>query len=186
MRPMCKLLLLAMGMLLSCSKAAFMDLKDLGGPEPELITMPFTASFTGSNRATDQQSEGCAPGFDHVIEIAYGKGSYVGSSIFYSDFCSNIGTIDQGISYIKSQYGDTLFLTFSGKTCVGLGEKENEKNDHVNEICCWKIPFTILGGTGKLKGATGEGTTDDYLSHDENIYFHFWTGTITLRRDYLQ
>ncbi|MBP1668794.1 MAG: hypothetical protein H6Q21_1160, partial [Bacteroidetes bacterium] len=44
----------------------------------------------------------------------------------------------------------------------------------------WRDPFEILGGTGKFKGATGKGTTDDYNSSEDPYSHHHWTGTITL------
>jgi hypothetical protein len=176
--------------LLLCSMAVFCACEDridsdpnMVPTEPKTVTMPFKAVYQGNNTFTGQNREGCIPDFQHVVEIANGKGNYVGYSSFHSIFCTNISTISPGLSYILTQQGDTLFLSFSGKTCVGLGEQEEEEDgEHPDEIYCWQLPFTILGGTGAFEGAMGEGTTNDYLSSAGNTYYHVWEGTITLQK----
>ena len=181
METMSKLMIFGMVILLSCSEKTKMD------PiyEPTSVTFPFSATYMGYNALSDQSSQGCVPGFNHTVEIADGNGTFVGFSTFHSDYCSSTGTINPGRSFIMTQNGDTLYITYSGKTCVGLGRKELECKDHVNEICCWEIPFTILGGTGAFEGAMGSGTTNDYFSTG-NTYYHSWKGTITVRSENLQ
>jgi hypothetical protein len=43
-----------------------------------------------------------------------------------------------------------------------------------------KDPFKILGKTGRFKGASGSGMTDDYNSDLDPYSHHHWKGTITL------
>lgn len=181
MKTMSKLLFVGMVILLSCTKETMNPASD-----PVTVTMPFSATYKGYNTLTDQNQAGCIPGFNHTVEIADGNGSFVGFSTFHSDYCSNISTLNPGLSFIKAQNGDTVFLAFSGMTCVGLGENGSEADDHINELCCWEIPFTILGGTGAFEGAMGSGTTDDYLCASGGTYNHSWQGTITVRRAQLQ
>jgi hypothetical protein len=177
MKTMCKLLLLVVGLLIACTK----EKSDPIGFNPT-VTMPFAASFQGYNTATAQNGQGNFPYYARVIETATGSGTYIGASTFQSDFYGKNGNICPGMSFIKSQHGDTLFLSFAGETCLASGKKQNESNDHVNEICCWKIPFTIVGGTGVFEGARGEGTTDDYLSSDGYTFYHSWKGILTIQR----
>jgi hypothetical protein len=186
MKTTCKVLFLGMGILLGCTKETPLNTIEPLSSEPASVTLPFIATYQGYNSISDQNQGVCSLGFKHIVEIANGNGSLVGFSTFHSDFCSNTGTIKPGYSYITTQNGDTIYLTFSGKTCIELGENENEKNDHSNAICYWKIPFTILGGTGIFKNVMGGGTTDDYLSSVDNNYYHSWEGTITISRKSFQ
>ena len=88
-----------------------------------------------------------------------------------------------GIELYFNAAGGYPVLSFSGKTCVGLGEQEEEEDgEHPDEIYCWQLPFTILGGTGAFEGAMGEGTTNDCLCSVGNSYYHVWESTVTLQK----
>jgi hypothetical protein len=181
MKSISKLLLLGMGMLIACSK----ETNEPIGLNP-YVTMPFVASFKGYNTLSKQNATRNFPFFDRVDEVASGTGTIIGSSTFRSDFYGKNGNICPGNSYIISQLGDTLYLSFEGQTCIGSGKKESETDDHKNEICCWKIQFTIIGGTGVFEGAEGKGTTDDYLSSAGYTFYHSWNGNIIIQRINLQ
>ena len=177
------LMLAGLGMLLSCTKES--------SPVPgkgdflgtETITLPFEAKYVGrdQNFGTKSLSD-CGPEYKHVSENADGSGSFVGVSTYHSDFCFRILDLLPGSSYITAANGDILYISYEGKTCVGLNVKDND-NSHPDEICCWQVPFTILGGTGMFEKATGGGTTDDYLSSVGNLFIHNWKGTLTLLKD---
>jgi hypothetical protein len=173
------LLLVTFGFIFSCTKE----------PVPtervaSTITKPFEAKYTGVNKnIANSNLSTCDSEFQRILEVAYGKGDYVGFSTLYSDFCFNTKELKVGLSYIRTYKGDTLFISYYGKTCKGLGIPVSADNDHPDEICCWNIPFVILGGTGLFKHAGGSGVTDDYLSSVNHTYYHSWTGEITLSKD---
>jgi len=172
-------MLICMGMLFSCEKYS-----QSGPPtNPESVTVPFQATFTGKNvNSISKGDEACISGYTHITEVANGSGSQVGFSTYYADFCFNNLDLQPGYSYIKTQSGDMLYISYQGKTCLALGD-EDDDSDHPDELCCWNVPFVVLGGTGMFEGADGEGTTDDYISYTDNVFHHSWKGTITLRSD---
>jgi hypothetical protein len=178
-RILISFLAVVIGLTIACNKE-----NSEPGPASSTVTVPFTARFAGIIlNDSPLNMSGCGSEFSRIIEVANGKGDCVGFSTLVSDFCFNQKELKVGYSYIRTSKGDTLFVSLYGKTCKGLDIPDSLDNDHPDEICCWNIAYTILGGTGLFRGAAGSGTTDDYLSKNDNTFCHSWQGTITLQKD---
>ncbi len=172
--------LMSLATLLACTKIS--DSLDSAS-----VTMPFKATYTGQNKSSEGSSSGNLPYFARISEYANGFGTLVGSSTFHSEIILKAGIIYTVKSFIISENGDTLFLMYSGKSCMALTENEKlNDNDHPDEIFCWNIPFTILGGTGGFEGVTGQGMTNDFLSNVGNTYYHSWSGIINIPREHFK
>jgi hypothetical protein len=168
-------LLLGLGSFLSCTKETSSPIEN-----PVAVSVVFEAKYTGTvTNGGIKGSSDCGPDFRRVAELAYGKGTYVGFSTFNANFCFSNLELKPGLSYIETSKGDKLYISYSGKTCEGLGEDEDEASEPPDEICCWDMPFTILGGTGIFEGAAGEGVTDDYFG-EGNVFYHSWKGNLIL------
>jgi hypothetical protein len=107
-----------------------------------------------------------------------GTGTPVGDFTVHFDFCgdsiSNYGNVD---AFMALSDGDTLFVSGAGRVFDG------RLDDHpAYVVSYWRDPFVILGGTGKYRGATGNLTTDDYNSSEDQYSHHHWTGTITMMK----
>ena len=144
------------------------------GPE----TLPFAADFTGTYTAFYADSLECGPGFMRVIVDCTGKNELLGTFTTHIDFCSDEEGFYPGKrmeAYMLAENGDTLFVSCAGQVLPG---KLDDHPDFV--VSYWRDPFEILGGSGKFKGATGSGNTDDYNSNQDQNSHHSWKGSITL------
>jgi len=149
-------------------------------PGPKTVTLPFTCDYIGNytSVAVDEEKCGSYPEM-RVIVDGSGTGTYVGESTIHFDFCCNWETGYYGYgktyAYIEAEDGDILYVTCSGQVIDG---KLDDHPDYVTSY--WRDPFKILGGTGRFKGATGGGMTDDFNSSEDPYSHHHWKGTINL------
>ena len=185
MKTMRKLLffIAGIGLLVACSKSDhFWGDEPLGrttDPEAVMVTMPFKVDYLG-NYTSMEVTDGCGvyPAMRVVVD-GTGTGTHVGNSTVHFDFCCNLETGVYGFGvpteYIVAANGDILYISCEGQV---MGGRLPEHPDYVNSY--WKDPFVILGGTGRFKGATGGGMTDDYNSDLDPYSHHHWTGTITM------
>jgi len=74
-------------------------------------------------------------------------------------------------SFVDSSTGDEIFFEGSGQIVV-----PSSRAGYDGEF---KDDFTITGGTGKFKGATGKLTTDSYANFTTARTDHVWSGEIT-------
>ena len=145
-------------------------------------TTPFDAEFTGIYTSVQPDSVRCGSGpWVHVVVDCSGTGTELGNFTTHFEFCAD----DQGYypgtsmaAYMIAENGDTLFVECAGQVLEG---RQDDHPEHV--VSYWRDPFKILGGTGKFKGATGEGMTDDYNSSEDQNSHHRWKGTITLVKE---
>jgi hypothetical protein len=144
-----------------------------------MVTTPFEVDYVG-NYTSVEVVAGCGdyPNMRIVVD-GTGTGTHVGKSTIHFDFCCQVETGVYGFGvptdYIVAANGDILFISCAGQV------KEGRLPDHPDfVISYWRDPFVILGGTGRFKGATGGGMTDDYNSSRDPYSHHHWKGTITM------
>jgi hypothetical protein len=151
---------------------------------PKTTTEPFEANAVGNYTYAGPDTlpnPKCVAPFTAWRAIVDGNGTetHLGNFIMHFDFCgdtlSNYGNV---YAYLVGADGDTLFISCTGRVIDGRLE---DHPDYVTSY--WRDPFEISGGTGKFKGATGGGKTDDYNSSKDPNSHHRWTGTITLVKE---
>lgn len=182
-------LLASIGLLLACSEQDELvnnensgaELKCAGQGKHRLktVTLPFKAEFLGNYVSIDASTICGEYPWMRIINEGGGKGTHLGKFTHHMDFCCEI---EQGIypgEYMKAYFvaanGDTLFVACAGQVIEGRAPNHPE---YVTSY--FRDPFEILGGTGRFKGATGKGMTDDYNSSLDAFSHHRWIGTITL------
>jgi hypothetical protein len=183
-------------LLASCEHASRYDGDEPITPVPETIIMNLDAEFLGAATPYDNSVisskgelvpdiptvEDCGSGYQQMIESAQGKESTLGIVSFLSVFCFGQESILPTYSYIQTLEGDVLYVSYSGKTRTGkiAGNSQQPK-----EIWTWETQFTIKGGTGRFEGATGHGTTNDFIESEcefgHNCH-HSWKGELTVLR----
>jgi hypothetical protein len=151
---------------------------------PEMTTIPFEASFIGNYTYAGPDtlpSPKCVEPFTawRAIVDGNGTGTPLGSFTVHFDFCGDsLSNYGNSYAYMVCAEGDTLFVSGAGRVIDG------RLDDHpANVTSYWKDPFQITGGTGKFKGATGSGTTNDYNNSEDSNSHHRWTGTITMLKE---
>ncbi len=142
-------------------------------------TVAFDADFTGVYTAVYPDSLVCGPGPSmQIIVDCTGKETTLGKFTTHFEFCSDGKGNYPGkrmVAYMIAENGDSLFVRCAGQVIAGRVE------DHPGHVVSyWRDPFEILGGSGKFKGATGEGMTDDFNSSEDQNSHHHWKGTMTL------
>jgi len=171
-----KLLLLSAAL---CLTLSFLNCK--GPSTPKTTTVPFKADFVGNYTFAGPDTlpnPKCVEPFTAWRAIVDGKGTGTPLAIFtvHFDFCGDsLSNYGNAYAYMVGADGDTLFVSCAGRVIEGRMDSHP-----LHVISYWKDPFKIAGGTGKFKGATGEGITDDYNSSEDPNSHHRWTGTITL------
>jgi len=190
MKKMIRLLFVISGiyLLFSCSKSDhFWGDDSLGNTmkgrhsERMEVTVPFNIHFIGNYMPTtgvDLEMCGEYP-MIRVFNEGGGTGTHLGKFTHFFDFCCNnvTGEYPAGhmVAYFVAADGDTLNVACAGHVIEGRAE------DHPEYVISYfRDPCVILGGTGRFKGATGSGKTDDYNSSRDPYSHHHWTGTITL------
>jgi hypothetical protein len=173
----------------ACEKIFQAPERDPGGPPwvadenlSETITQPFMTTFNGSVKPFNPGLTNGSKGYTQLIEEATGTGTYFGKSTFTSVFTLDQEKIKPSFSYFIAENGDVLYVSYQGKICNGWCGNDCHPS---TEICCWGVEFTIIGGTGRFEGATGQGKTSDYVDYVYDIgcnYHHTWKGEITLLR----
>jgi hypothetical protein len=150
----------------------------------ETTTLPFKADFIGNYTYAGPDTLAvpkCVEPFTAWRAIVDGKGTgtELGNFTVHFDFCGDsLSNYGNAYAYMVGAEGDTLFVSCAGRVIEGRLEQHP-----AYVISYWKDPFIISGGTGKFKGATGEGTTDDYNSSEDPNSHHSWTGTITMVKE---
>jgi hypothetical protein len=146
---------------------------------PGTVTLPFKASFIGNYVSIDISPICGEYPWMRVINEGEGTGTHLGKFTHHMDFCCDVETGYYPGGYMKAYFvaadGDTLFVSCAGQVINGRAE------DHPEYVISYfRDPFKISGGTGRFKGATGSGMTNDYNSSLDAYSHHHWTGTISL------
>jgi len=183
-------------LIVSCSKSDSFSADDdmnvslkKAKAEPVMVTVPFKADFVGTYmEGTGPYAEcgPCDPENGECWGIVFNEGggtaTHLGKCKHYFEFCCDFisgiypGPTEYMKAYLIAANGDILYMECAGQVITG---RLDYHPDDVNSY--FKDPFVILGGTGKFKGATGSGYTDDYNrdAYPDNS-FHHWRGTITM------
>ena len=181
MKTLMILLMTLSGMLMYSCSEDYTDSPPSPASADETISMPFKAVFTSTKNSLKAKNiDACGSEYILINEEASGSGTCLGKATMASSFCTNLYEIKEGYTYLTASDGDVLYLAYHGCTCYGSEDSGQDWHGET-EICCWQVPFTILGGSGRFENATGSGVTDDFLSYDGNIFHHTWKGTITLK-----
>jgi len=177
MKTLKRILLFIAGILMlsACTKEEMWWEKNVAGEPPMVTTIPFEGEYLGIIESGGENLLKCCDGFSHTIIDGTGTASCIGNSTMHFNFCSAGVDHGQACSYIVSGNGDSLYVCSPGEFIPG---KLPEQPAYVTSY--WRSQFVIRGGTGKYKGASGGGMTDDYISSEDALSHHHWTGTITL------
>lgn len=134
------------------------------------LELEFSSFLKGAN-----PDEGCGtPPVFLVIQEGNGTGTLLEGFSFYAEFCNNLETGEYGpakVCTFTASNGDELYCNVEGQVLP--------TNNPAYDLE-FKDPFTITGGTGRFKGATGSGTTSSYVKLADERTDHVWTGSITL------
>lgn len=160
----------------------------LKSAQPVKVTLPFEAHLLGNMVIADFENPECIQeGYAaHVIVEAEGTATHMGKVNVTFDFCA-IGPDDPdipgedykytgGIFTLEAANGDQLFIDMEGSSVI-VGRTEDHP-EYVVDYFRYKI--TILGGTGRFEGASGELHADDYDTNLNDYSVHNWYGEITL------
>jgi hypothetical protein len=160
---------------------------ELKSAQPHKITVPFEANLLGEITNIDWEAQECIDeGYPvRVIVETTGNATHMGKVSLTFNFCSG-GAPDPNIEGSKYTYasstadliaanGDVLYL--SSDAGIVMNGRTDEHPDDVVEY--WRTPLHVLGGTGRFEGATGELSSDDYVTSDEQTHHRFY-GKITL------
>lgn len=153
------------------------------------ITVPFKADFIGEYvNFIPGPVAGCDEDFAVQVFVDFiGNATHLGKMHGSFKFCAG-GPDDPDIEGEDSKYapsesfmvaanGDSLFVSISGSV------RQNRTEEHPEYVTSWwRDEFIIDGGTGRFKGATGGGWSDDYNSSLDPNSHHHWKGTITMMK----
>ncbi|WP_372950344.1 hypothetical protein [Mariniphaga sp.] len=178
------------GLLAGCEKTAEFfenETPDLKSAQPQKITVPFEANLLGEIASIDWEAQECIEEgyFVRVIVETTGNATHMGKVSLTFNFCSG-GAPDPNIEGSKYTYagstadliaanGDVLYLSFDDG--IVMNGRTDEHPDDVYEY--WRTPVSVLGGTGRFEGATGDLSSDDYVTTDDQTHHRFY-GKITL------
>ena len=153
------------------------------GQQAEMVPQDFDATFLGTytyagpDTLANSKCTGDLADWRAVVDCQ-GTSNVLGDLTVHFDFCGNQdGTYGNTYAFMVDQNSDTLFVSIEGKVIQG---KTDQHPAFV--VSYWQDPFEILGGTGKYKGATGTGTSNDYNSSEDRNSHHFWKGTIAIAK----
>ena len=170
----------------TCQKAdQVMD--DLSGvqlkqAQPITVTLPLTVEgYTFFKSISDDPDECGVYPIQKVVVEGPMNGNQLGRFIFQTTFCNNVetGEILSGTGAFIAANGDLLFPVTNEMTPV-LPADENDPPYYAQK---WDGKGIFTGGTGRFEGASGEYIMHGYNSNrpgEENMSFHYWTGTITM------
>lgn len=151
------------------------------------VTVPFEVNLLGEISELIFDDAVCLEeGYPvRAIVEASGNATHMGKVTLTFNFCSG-GAPDSDIEGAKYTYagftadliaanGDVLHL-ISNDGIVLDGRTDEHPEDAVEY---WRTPISVLGGTGRFEGATGNLISDDYVTSDEQTHHRFY-GEITL------
>jgi len=163
------------------------DSVELKSAQPQKVTVPFEANLLGEIASIDWEAQECIEEgyFVRVIVETTGNATHMGNVSLTFNFCSG-GAPDPNIEGSKYTYagstadliaanGDVLYLSFDDG--IVMNGRTDEHPDDVYEY--WRTPVSVLGGTGRFEGATGDLSSDDYVTTDDQTHHRFY-GKITL------
>ncbi|HEX6223365.1 MAG TPA: hypothetical protein VFZ52_03080 [Chryseolinea sp.] len=142
--------------------------------EAKTKTVAFELEFSSFLKGANPEATCGAPPTVLVIQEGNGTSTLLESFSFYAEFCNNLETGEYGpakVCIFKASNGDELHCNAQGQVVP---------TTNPNYDLEFKDPFTITGGTGRFKGATGSGTTSSFVKLADKRTDHVWTGTITL------
>src|SRR5687767_3398986 len=141
--------------------------------ESKTESMPIEFKFSSFLKSANPDANCGAPPVFLVIQEGNGTGTLLEGFTFYAEFCNNLETGEYGpakVCTFTASNGDELYCSAQGQVLPTTNP------DYDLEF---KDPFTIIGGTGRFKGATGNGTTNSFVKRAAKRTDHIWTGTIT-------
>ncbi len=148
-------------------------------PGPRKVTLPFKADFLGNYVGIEPSAICGEDSWMMITNEGGGTGTFLGNFTHHFEFCCELATGIYPGAYMKSYFvaanGDTLIVACAGQVKEGRAPDQPEY-----VVSYFRDPFVILGGTGRFKGATGKGKTNDYNSSLDANSHHHWKGIITL------
>ncbi len=172
---------------------------------------PFKANFYTIRRYLENAPPGCEdnpqdclldiyepvvcdedPFLDFNLQCGGGQGTHLGNFNAVLSFCGAGFDYKNGTGIFVAANGDQLWikapyiLNENGEPVSVVGHVIPIEHPHYEAR--FNDPFIFAGGTGRFKGATGQGMTDSYVDlFDDNGNFlcdhqtdHKWTGTLIL------
>ncbi len=149
---------------------------DCPEPESEFETKDFNATFHTDLFSLAEDSINCGPPRNFLnVQIGSGSETTVGNFEVRMSFCVDVTTFEyaEALGVLTATNGDELYLDASGQVVPTTKEGYDLE---------FKDPFTIIGGTGKFAGATGNGMTESYVNMTTNRTDHIWKGTLLLKK----
>ena len=164
------------------------DSVELKSAQTHTVTVPFEANLLGEYKELIFEDPECLEDgfFYHAVVEAQGTATHMGKVSITLSFCV-MGPDDPEIPGADNKYaggsyelvaanGDKLFLNSEGGSVI-----DGRTDDHPEYVVAyWQDKFTITGGTGRFKGASGELQMDDYSTNIDTYSHHQWFGKITL------
>lgn len=154
------------------------------------ITVPFKATFytIKDNDYTDEEfcSEDPYLALNH--QVGKGYGTHLGGFDIIITFCGAGFDYKNGTGSFIAANGDELYVQIPSEGEIGhvMFIPEGHPLFGSEYEAYFEDPFSIIGGTGRFEGATGEGMTSSFvdLFNDEGFIpehrtDHNWTGTLT-------
>lgn len=151
------------------------------------VATPFAATaVTQSPGIVPDPACGAPPRFLET-QIGEGTGTYLGRFTITFTFCVDATDLlddgmltpgesvpyDNVLGIITAANGDQLFLTGSGEVLP---------SNEPGFVFEFHDTFTFAGGTGRFAGASGQLTTDSYVSQPGARTEHTWQGTLVRPR----
>jgi len=148
------------------------------------VTVPFKVDFytIEAEEGNGSPCEGTEGGDTWVSahQIGEGTGTHLGNFTVDAAFCFCAGPSEFG-KYINANFvftsanGDELYGTIDEGLVVFFNEPDENGN-----VAVYKDLLKVTGGTGKFKGASGDGYVDSYLPLPGTNWKHSIDSTITL------
>ncbi len=144
--------------------------------QARLFTVP---EFIGPDEACGE------PPFLLNVQVGEGTSTHLGRFTVRITFCMDASAVlddgvlgegesvpyDQGWGVLTAANGDELYLEIAGAVLP---------SDHPSFDFEFHDPFQFAGGTGRFAGATGDGSTDTFVTQTPERSTHAWHGTLVL------
>ena len=136
-------------------------------PASAASQVPFKGHFAGSLTLPDQTD---------ILLAATGTASFLGQAtssghivIVGPSTCANGFAVQDTETLTSTDDGDSITFSVNSQACP-------TSTPGVYEI---KTPYTIIGGTGRFAGATGQGTADCFGNFNNDTFRYTMQGTIS-------